>query len=111
MNEIRKLFRSIWDIVHYKEIDISFSGIVGRSDKNLEMEIKETNSTIKKYCKGKGFIFTDNCDINETCLNHGTLHLHKKGTSVLTNHLKSYFTEVEALLDTRGKFITLTLTL
>ena len=32
------------------------------------------------YSEGQGLIFINNSNINDTCLNRGRLHFHKKAT-------------------------------
>ena len=45
---------------------------------------------LKNYCLGKGFIFVDNDNINESCLNNiKLLHLNKKGTQRLAKNIFS----------------------
>ena len=44
---------------------------------------------MKNYCSGKGFIFVDNDNINESSLNNSKLHLNTKGTQRLTKNILS----------------------
>ena len=53
-----------------EEIKIGFSSIICRADKNLEKERIEINTKLKRYCEGKGFIFVENNNINESGLNN-----------------------------------------
>ena len=59
----------------------------------------------------KGFIFVNNWNIHETYLKNRRLYLTRKEQLYLQITLESYFTKVEALLDTRVKLIALTLIL
>ena len=63
---------------------IGFSSVIYRKDKNLQDERNEVNMKLKKYCEGKGFVFIENTNIDESDLNNSKLHLNKKGTSILT---------------------------
>ena len=64
---------------------------------------------LNKCCEGKGFLFTENANINESGLNNSKLHLNKKGANILTQNIKSHLISFEALFDTRMKLISLTL--
>ena len=48
---------------------------------------------LKKYCEGKGFVFNENANINESGLNNSKLHLNKKGTNILTQNIKRSFNQ------------------
>ena len=50
------------------EINLGFSSIIVRKDRDLEKEIKKTNTKVKNYCIGKGFILVDSANIKENCL-------------------------------------------
>ena len=65
---VRKLVKVIREIDADEEIKIGFSSLICRTDKNLEQERMEINTKLKKYCEGKGFIFVENNDINESGL-------------------------------------------
>ena len=70
-----------------ENIQIEFSSIIQRTDKDFSNEIKETNIKLKNYCLGKGFIFVDNDNINESCLNNSKFHLNKKWTQRLAKNI------------------------
>ena len=38
---------------------------------------------------GRGFIYIDNDNINESCLNNSKLHLNKKGTSLFSKNIST----------------------
>ena len=80
MKKVRKCVEVIREIDKTENIQIGFSSIIQRADKDFSNEIKETNIKLKNYCLGKGFIFVNNDNINELCLNNIKLHLNKKGT-------------------------------
>ena len=79
----------IREIGNTENIQIGFSSITQRADKDFGNESKETNIKLKNYCSGKEFIFVDNNKINESCLNNSKLHLNKKGTQRLTKNILS----------------------
>ena len=85
---VRKLVKVIREIDVDKEIKIGFSSVICRTDKNLEQERMEINTKLKKYCEGKGFIFVENNNINESGLNNSKLHLNKKGTMIFSQNIK-----------------------
>ena len=86
---VRKLVKVIREIDVDEEIKISFSSVICRTDKNLEQERMEINTKLKKYCEGKGFIFVENNNINESDLNNSKLHLNIKGTIIFSQNIRS----------------------
>ena len=60
-----------------------------RSDKDFSKEISELKVKLKKYCLGRGLIYTDNDNINEFCLNNSKLHLNKKGTDLFSKNIST----------------------
>ena len=86
---VRKLVKIIREIDVDKEIKIGFPSVTCRTDKNLEQERMEINTKLKKYCEGKGFIFVENNNINESGLNNSKLHLNKKGTMIFSQNIKN----------------------
>ena len=48
---------------------------------------------LKKYCEGKGSVFIENGNINESDLNNSKQHLNKKGTNILIQNIKSSFNQ------------------
>ena len=85
---VGKLVKVIREIDVDKEIKIDFSNVICRTDKNLEQEKMEINTKLEKYCEGKGFIFVENNNINESGLNNSKLHLNKKGTIIFSQNIK-----------------------
>ena len=53
-----------------------------------ELILKNLNLKLKRYCDGNNFLFIDNDNINESCLNNSKLHLNQKGTNVLCENIK-----------------------
>ena len=43
---------------------------------------------LNNYFEVKGFIFIENANINESCLNNSKLRLNKKGTNIFTQNIK-----------------------
>ena len=61
--------------------------IINRSDKDFSKEICELNLKLKKYCLGRGFVYVNNDNINESCLNK--LDLDKKGTNLFSKNIST----------------------
>ena len=70
MRKVRECVEIIQELDKTENIRIGFSSIIQRTDKDFSDEIKQTNIKLKNYCLGKGIIFVDNDNINETCLNN-----------------------------------------
>ena len=47
-------------------------------------QIEEMNGKLKRYCECKGCRFVENSKIDGGFLNRSKLHLHKKGTALLS---------------------------
>ena len=62
-----------------------------REDHDLEKEKKKTNSKLQNYCVGKGFIFVDNANIKENCLNNSKLHLNRMGATLFIRNIYKLF--------------------
>ena len=62
-----------------------------RKGRDIVKEIKETNTKLKDYRVGIGFIFADNTNIKENCLNNSKFHLSRKGTTLFTKKLYKSF--------------------
>ena len=76
-----------------KKIRSVFPGVIYRKDKDLDDERNEENIKLKKYYEGKGFVFIEDDNINESGLNNSKLHLNKKGTNILTQNIKRSFNQ------------------
>ena len=93
MNKVKKLVQYIRKNDKDKSIQIGFSNIIYRADRDLEKKIMIL-TTNWKDCPGNGFIFVDNSAIFESCLNNGKLLLNKKGSSMQANNIKSPLKEI-----------------
>ena len=91
MSKVRKIVKAVEELYGNNEKKLGFSRIIVRKDRDLEKEIKETNTKLKNYCIGKGFIFVDNANIKEKCLNNSKLHLNRKGTTLFTKNIYKLF--------------------
>ena len=89
MKEIRKLVKCVRDLDIDKKVNIVFSSVISRSDRNLGQEIRDLNLKLKRSCEGNNFLFVDNVNIEESCLNNSKLHLNYKGTNILCQNIKS----------------------
>ena len=87
MSKVRKIVSVIQEVDSTRNIQLGFSSIVQRADKDYSKEIKDINTRLKSYCLGKGLIFVDNSNIGESCLNNSKLHLSKKGTQLLSQNI------------------------
>ena len=48
MKEIRKLVKCERDLDKDKKVNIGFSGVISRSDRNLDQEIRDLNLKLKR---------------------------------------------------------------
>ena len=78
MPKVRKVVSAIQEVHSTKNTQLGFSSIVQRADKDYIKEIKDINTRLKSYCLGKGLIFVDKSNIDESFLNNSNLHLSKK---------------------------------
>ena len=76
--QYRKSVEAIRELDNSENIQIGFSSLMNRSGKDFSKEISELNDKLKKYFLGRGFIYVDNCNINESCLNNRKLHFNQK---------------------------------
>ena len=63
MKKVRKLVKVVCQIDESEKINIVFSSVIYRKDKDLEDERNEVNMKLKKYYEGKGFVFIENGNI------------------------------------------------
>ena len=89
MKEIRKVVKCVRDLDKDKKVNIGFSSVISRSDRNLGQEIRDLNLKLKRCCEGNNFLFVDNVNIEESCLNNSKLHLNHKGTNILCQNIKN----------------------
>ena len=65
MKKVRKCVEVIQELDNTENIQIGFSSIIQRTDKDFSNEIKEISIKLKNYCCGKGFIFVDNDNLHK----------------------------------------------
>ena len=46
---------------------------------------------MKNYCTDKGFVFADNADIKENCLNSSKIRFNRRGTTLFTKNIYRSF--------------------
>ena len=85
LQKVRKVITTIKEIDVNNEIQIAFSSVIHRNDKDFEEEIKEVNRKLENLCKGKGIKFINN-NIDGSCLNRSKLYLNKSGTALLVKN-------------------------
>ena len=76
VNTMSKL-SAIKEVDSTRNIQLGFSSIIQRADKNYGKEIKDINTRLKSYCLVKGLIFVHNSNIDESCLNNIKRHSSK----------------------------------
>ena len=91
---MRDLVKCVRNQDRNEEIQVGFSSIISRKEKELEKEINETNTKLRKYCEGKVFFFVDNSNINESCLSNSKFHLNRKGSKRLSSKVKKSLCQV-----------------
>ena len=89
MKEIREIVKCVRDLDKDKKVNIRFSSVISRSDRNLGQEIRNLNLKLKRYCEGDNFLFVGNGNIEESYLKNSKLHLNHKGTNILCQNIKS----------------------
>ena len=52
MSNVRKIVKAVEEMDGSNEIKLGFSSIIVRKDRDLEKEIRETNTKLKNYCIG-----------------------------------------------------------
>ena len=55
-SKVRKIVKAVEEMDGSNEMKLGFSSIITRKDRDLEKEIKETNTKLINYSIGKGFI-------------------------------------------------------
>ena len=89
MKNIRKCVEAIRELDNLENIQVGFSSKMNRSDKDFSKEISQFNVKLKRYCLGRGFIYVDNNNINESCLDNSKLHLNKKDTNLFCKNIST----------------------
>ena len=80
MKNIKKCVEAIRELDNSENIQTGFSRVMNRSDKDFSNEISKLNVKLKKYRIGRGFVYVDNDNFNESCLN-------KKGTNLFFKNI------------------------
>ena len=76
VNTMSKL-SAIKEVDSTRNIQLGFSSIIQRADKNYGKEIKDINTRLESHCLVKGLIFVHNSNIDESCLNNIKRHSSK----------------------------------
>ena len=84
MKEIRKIVKCIRDLDKDKKVNIGFSSVISKFDRNLGQEIRNLNLKLKHYCEGNNFVF-----VEQSCLHNSKLHLNRKRTHFLCQSIKN----------------------
>ena len=66
ISKVKKIVKAVQKMDGNNQIKLGYSSIIIRKCRDLEKEIKETNTKLKNYCLGKGFIFVDNAKSRKT---------------------------------------------
>ena len=88
MKKIRKIVKCVRDLDNYKKVNIGFLSLICRSGRNFGQEIRDLNLKLKRYCEGNNFLFIDNVNIEESCLNNSELYLNHKERNILCQNIK-----------------------
>ena len=101
MKEIRKIVKCVRDLDKDKKFYIGFLSVIIRSYRNLGQEIRDLNLKLKRYCEGNNFLFVDNINIEESCLNNSKLHkeqiFYVKISKILYNIIEVQRTTVKLI--------------
>ena len=88
MKKVRNLVKVDREIHKSEKFKFGFSSVIYHKDKDLEDKENEVNMNVKKYFEGKGFVFIENANTDESGLNNSKLHLNKKETIIFTQNIK-----------------------
>ena len=89
MKNITKYVEALRELDNSENIQVCFSNITHRSDKDFSKEISELNVKMKKYWLCRGISYVDEDNINESCLNNSRLHLNKKDTNLFSKNIST----------------------
>ena len=78
LQKVRKVITTIKENDVNNKIQIAFSSVIHRDDQDFEEEIKEINRKLENVCK-----FTNDNNVDGSCLNRSKIHLNKSGTAQL----------------------------
>ena len=87
MKHVRSITKIMEEMKGGGDIQVGFPGIIERRDHDLGEKIKEIIKRLERCCSCKGFVFTDNSNIDESSLNRSLLHLSRCGNMLFSgNH-------------------------
>ena len=89
IKEIRKIVKCVRDLDIDKKVNVGFSSVISRFDRNLGQEITNLNLELKRYCEGNNFLFADNVNIEESDLKNSKLHLKHNRTNIFCQNIKN----------------------
>ena len=69
------------------DIQVVFSGIIERRDRDLGEKIKDIIERLKRFSNNKFFIVIDNRNVDENSLNKSLLHLSRYENRFLSGNL------------------------
>ena len=72
IRKLRKIVKCVRDLDIDNKVNIGFSNVMTRSDRNLGQEIRDLNLKLKRYCEGNNFLLVENVNVEELCLNNST---------------------------------------
>ena len=89
MKEKKNIVKYVRDLDKDRKINIGILNIISSSDRNPGQQIRDLNLRLKRYSEGNNFLFVDNVNVEEFCLNNSKLCLNHKGTNLLCPHIKN----------------------
>ena len=105
IKKLRKLVKCVRDLDIDNKVNIGFSNVMTRSDRNLGQEIRDLNLKLKRYCEGNNFLLAENVNVEELCLNNSTWPIKEQIFYVKISKIQ--FTIIEVLQQTTVKLIKL----
>ena len=80
INAVKKIKKLVKEIDKYDKQNppkVVISSLIKRYDKDFNDDIADTNEKLQCFCNSTGLSFTDNNNIDRSCLNKGMLHLNR----------------------------------
>ena len=105
IRKLRKIVKCVRDLDIDNKVNIGFSNVMTRSDRNLGQEIRDLNLKLKRYCEGNNFLLVENVNVEELCLNNFTWPIKEQIFYVKISKIQ--FTIIEVLQQTAVKLIKL----
>ena len=87
MRHVRRIIKIIEGMKGGGDNQVGFPGIIDRRDLDLGKKIKEINKRLERCCNSKGFLFTDNSNVDESNLNKRLLHFSRYGNRLSPGNL------------------------